>query len=302
MISTHEWPPSSLRCMPQWFCWYRRSLSTGDITSLWTQYPISGFSRGQSARSPLLRGVQLAPSSVVSKIPYPWMTAQKRDGSSGCGMIAGSPRWPGGCLPGSFQSPRPGWPSSVLRSDQVAPPSRLSNTPAASAPASSRPCAAVRPEIFESLRPLSSYESPSLESSQRLSEIGAAPDTGTVPLARRGGVDGAGSGVVHGVVDRPALAVRARARSSRGDHRRFRARSIPCGSLPAAWSTASRSPSPSLSGSSPPIRPHRGAKVIGPFGTVDFSHRHAASRRWLRPAGVQSASVTCPDTERARPA
>src|SRR5207247_790604 len=77
------------------------------------------------------------------------------------------PRWPGGWLAGSFHLSRPGWPSSVLSSDQVAPPSRLSNTPAASAPASTRPCAAVRPETFESLRPLpSSYASPSLDSSQ----------------------------------------------------------------------------------------------------------------------------------------
>ena len=41
--------------------------------------------------------------------------------------------------PGRSSASRPGWPSSVLSSDQVAPPSRLSNTPAASAPASSAP-------------------------------------------------------------------------------------------------------------------------------------------------------------------
>ena len=50
----------------------------------------------------------------------------------------------------------PGWPSSVLSSDQVCAPSRLSKTPQPSPPASRRPCAAVRPEIFESFSSLSS--------------------------------------------------------------------------------------------------------------------------------------------------
>jgi hypothetical protein len=51
---------------------------------------------GQSARRPLLRGVNVAPSSVVSKMPMPWTIANQRAGSSGCCMIAGTPRWPGG--------------------------------------------------------------------------------------------------------------------------------------------------------------------------------------------------------------
>ena len=50
-----------------WFCWYIRLRSVGAITTLWTQKPMSSYSRGQSARSPLFRGVQVAPSSVVSK-------------------------------------------------------------------------------------------------------------------------------------------------------------------------------------------------------------------------------------------
>ena len=62
----------------------------------------------------------------------------------------------GGWFSGMFQSSRPGWPSSVLLSDQLAPPSRLSNTPAASAPASTRPCAADSPDTFESFRSASS--------------------------------------------------------------------------------------------------------------------------------------------------
>ena len=36
------------------------------------------------------------------------------------------PRWPGGWFAGSFQTSLPGWPSSVLRSDHVLPPSRRS--------------------------------------------------------------------------------------------------------------------------------------------------------------------------------
>ena len=136
--------------MPTWFCWYMRSWSTGDSTSLWTQKPTSSCSRGQSARRPRLRGVHDAPPSAVSKMPIPCTIAQKRDGVVGVGRIAGRPRWPGGWFAGSSQSSLPGWPSSVLSSDHVAPPSRLSKMPGASAPASRRPCAAARPETFES--------------------------------------------------------------------------------------------------------------------------------------------------------
>jgi hypothetical protein len=25
VISVHDWPPSSLRCIPQWFCWKKRA-------------------------------------------------------------------------------------------------------------------------------------------------------------------------------------------------------------------------------------------------------------------------------------
>ena len=103
-----------------------------------------------------MRGVHEPPSSVVSKMPKPWTTAQKWDGLSGCGKIAGRPRWPGGWFAGSFQASRPGCPSSVLSSDQVTPPSLLSKIPADSAPARSRPCAAVRPDTFDSFSPLPS--------------------------------------------------------------------------------------------------------------------------------------------------
>ena len=60
------------------------------------------------------------------------------------------PRCPGGWFSGMFHFVRPGWPSSVVRSDQVAPPSWLSNRPAASAPATTRPCAAISPATLDS--------------------------------------------------------------------------------------------------------------------------------------------------------
>ena len=65
--------------------------------------------------------------------------------------MAGTPRWPGGWFSGSFHDGRAGWPSIVLSNDQVAPPSRLSNTPGISAPAKIRPLAAVSPDTFDSL-------------------------------------------------------------------------------------------------------------------------------------------------------
>jgi hypothetical protein len=114
VISVQVSAPSSLRCMPTWFCWYRRSLSCGDLTSLWTQKPMSSYSRGQSARRPLLRGVHDPPSSVVSKMPTPCTIAKYRLGSSGWGRIAGTPRCPGGWFAGSFHDSRSGCPSSVV--------------------------------------------------------------------------------------------------------------------------------------------------------------------------------------------
>jgi len=40
VISFHDWPASSERCMPTWFCWYIRC-GSGERTSLWTQNPTS---------------------------------------------------------------------------------------------------------------------------------------------------------------------------------------------------------------------------------------------------------------------
>jgi hypothetical protein len=78
---------------------------------------------------------------------------QNRSGSSGCGMIADSPRCPGGCCAGSFHASRPSYPSRVVISENVFPPSVLSKSPADSAPTSKRPCAGIRLETFDSFNP-----------------------------------------------------------------------------------------------------------------------------------------------------
>jgi hypothetical protein len=66
-------------------------------------------------------------------------------------MIAEMPRCPGGWLAGSSHASLPGWPASVVRSDQFSPPSVLSKMPGASTPTSTR-----RPhasdETFDTLR------------------------------------------------------------------------------------------------------------------------------------------------------
>src|SRR3954447_4114338 len=145
VISFHVIPPSSLRHVPTWFCWNQRDLSTGDGASLCTQKPTSSFGGGgQSRRRPLLRGAHVFPPSSVSKMLLPCTITRIFCASSASGMIADSPRWPGGCIAGSFQTSRPGAPSSVERSENVLPPSLLSKSPTDSAPTYSFPCAEAR--------------------------------------------------------------------------------------------------------------------------------------------------------------
>ena len=69
-------------------------------------------------------------------------------------------------MSGTFHFVRPGWPSSVLTSDQVWPSSLLSNTPAASAPTRTRPCAAAMPESLDSFISAPGNSRPSLDSVQ----------------------------------------------------------------------------------------------------------------------------------------
>src|SRR5919204_1788646 len=129
------------------------------------QKPTSSCCRGQSARRPLLRGVHDSPSSSVSKSPTPCTIAQKRDGTSESNISAEMPRCPGGCCAGSSQTSLPGCPASVVSSDHVSPPSRLSKIPGASTPTRTRPSLTASVETFDSLRPASaSYSKPSLES------------------------------------------------------------------------------------------------------------------------------------------
>ena len=117
---------------------------------------------------------------------------------------------PAAASAGSFQSPRPGWPSSVEISDQVTPPSRLSKMPDASPPGEQ---AAVRDRQARDLRELQlaavAVAEPLARELPARSEVVAPPDTRTVPLARGRRVDRARLRVVHRVVDRPALAVGA---------------------------------------------------------------------------------------------
>ena len=107
-----------------------------------------------------------------------------------------------------FQASRPGWSSSVLSRDHVLAPSRLSNTPQPSPPASRRPCAGEQARDLREpeLAVLAVAEALAREL-PRLAEIVAAPDAGAMPFAGGGGVDRARVRIVDRVVDGPALAV-----------------------------------------------------------------------------------------------
>ena len=94
-------PPSSERYTPQWFCWYSVSVwPPPAMTSLWTHCPVSGNGSGlKPARTPTLRGVQVAPPSVVSNVPTEEMPTQIRCGSLGWGTIEWRIRPPAPGLP-----------------------------------------------------------------------------------------------------------------------------------------------------------------------------------------------------------
>ena len=193
--------------MPQWFCWYMRSGSAADRTSLWTQKPTSSCSRGQSARSPLLRGAHEVPLSLVSNSPTPWTIAQKRESSSPSNMSADRPRWPGGWLAGSSQPSLPGSPASVESSPHVEPPSRLSKIPGASTPARIRPASrrATRSSTACGRRP----RTRSLRSRATTSRRGPGSARRPSRATRcAGGVDRPRRRIEDRVVDGPALAVR----------------------------------------------------------------------------------------------
>src|SRR5205807_977948 len=86
--------------------------------------------------------------SVVSKRLWPWTIAHQWSASSGSCVVCEIPRLPGGWFAGSFHLSRFGWPSSVLTSENVLPPSVLSKIPHASAPTKRRPLAELRLEIL----------------------------------------------------------------------------------------------------------------------------------------------------------
>src|SRR4029079_3517848 len=130
--------------------------------SLCTQNPTSSCSRGQSARSPRLRGVHVVPSSVVSKRLLACTIAQTWFGSSSSAVIAEIPRCPGGWFAGSSQPSLPGCPSSIEYGAQEAPSSLLAQMTGAATPTSTRPWAADTLETLDIRRP-SAYTSPSLD-------------------------------------------------------------------------------------------------------------------------------------------
>ena len=233
---------------------------------MWTQKPISSYSAGHSRRRPLFRGVQVFPRSVVSNRLKPWTMIQKRSASSGWGMIADRPRWPGGCCAGSFQASRPCWPSSVVSEREgLAAVGALEQARRLGADEQTAVHGHHRRDLRE-LEP-ASPSSPSLFAVAealarvlpRLAEVGAPPDRRAVPLARRGGVDRPRLGVVVGLVDGPALAERpAHAPVARG--RRSRARTAPSAYRRATGSWASSHLRFRRSSS---IRPGCSGKVIG---------------------------------------
>ena len=159
------------------------------------------------------------------------------------GMSAEMPRWPGGWFAGSSQASLPGWPASVVSSDQ-----RLA------AVACSRRCPAPRrrrgrarratasDETFDTLRVAAVAVGEAFARERPgLAEVAAAPDRRPVPFARGGRVDGAGE-PGRGRRGRRASSRRAgRAGSSRGGRGRSRAGRRPCGCRSAAASVASLS-------------------------------------------------------------
>ena len=95
----------------------------------------------------------MPPSSVSNRLT-PCTIVQKCESVSG--MIELIPRWPGGWFAGSSQRELPGAPASVVRSENVLPPSDDSKIPGASAPTSKPPPVTARFAIFETLRGSSS--------------------------------------------------------------------------------------------------------------------------------------------------
>ena len=228
LISVHVSPESSLRCMPQWFCWYMRVGSAAERTSLWTQKPTSSCSRGHSARKPRLRGVHdcaavpglehadplhdrpEARRVVVvqhhrrdAEVPGRLVRRVVPDLRCRADRRASSARDQSRRRPGSRRCPAP-----------RRRPAHVPATPRASRPSRSSSGVVAVGEALARERP-------------RLAEVAASPDGRAVPFARCGRVDRARRPLEHGVVDRPGLAVRAAQRPSLGGLRRFRARMHP---------------------------------------------------------------------------
>ena len=143
--------------------------------------------------------------------------------SSGCGRIAGMPRWPGGWFAGSFQLVAAGL--AVERAEQRPGGAAVAALEDAGRLGAGEHAAVRRRQPGDLRQPqlavLAVAEALAREL-PRLAEVGAAPDPGAVPLARRGRVDRAR---LRRRARRGRSASRrrtGRARSSRGGPRRSR--------------------------------------------------------------------------------
>ena len=130
------------------------------MTSLWTQYPVSGHGFGmKSARTPELRAAHDCPSSVVSNVPTAEIATHIRSASVGWGTIVCriSPPAPG-CQVG-----RLGWFVRPSTWAHVWAPSSLRNSPAGPTPAKTEPLAGVTFHTALIFGPSSPYVRPELD-------------------------------------------------------------------------------------------------------------------------------------------
>ena len=177
----------------QWFCWYMRLVvdrrhhelvdAVADLGIL--ERPVGA--QALVARRP--RGAVVRRLEDAEALDDGPEAGRRRPGAGG--SPAGRDG-PGGWFAGSFQSSRPGWPSSVLSSDQVrAAVAALEDAGRLGAGEQ----APVRRRQARDLRQLQlavAVGEALARQLPRLAEVVAAPDAGAVPLARRGRVDRAG--------------------------------------------------------------------------------------------------------------
>ena len=158
VISVHEWPPSSLRCMPTWFCWYMRSGRRASARAC-----------GRRSRPPRARAAsrRAGPCCAASS------SCRRRAVSNSADALHDRPevlrrRPRSGIDRRDAEVARrlvrrvvPALAARLARrassaATSVSPPSSLSKMPGASAPTSTRPSVTASDETFETLRSPSS--------------------------------------------------------------------------------------------------------------------------------------------------